>query len=186
MASPRKVAAIVGGLAVISAAVALTAGTYAYFSDSHTEPAATVRSGSLRLDVVVHHGGSTGAIVFRNAEPGGAQTEQVTFTNSGTVPGYLRVALRPTAGNALSGVLRVQVPGGQPMSLTQAADYRTSGFGTTLLGPGGSVSFPVTVSIPTTADNTVQGQTAGFDIVADLLQADDNAPTSAPFPAPPS
>ncbi len=186
MASPKKVAAVVGGLAVVSAAVALTAGTYAYFSDSHTVPAATIQAGSLHLDVVVDHSGGTGAIDFKNAEPGGAQTENVTFTNGGTVSGYLRVAVRPTVTNALVTALQIQLPGGPLIPLAQAADYSTSGFGTTLLAPGKSVSFPVVISIPTAVGNTVAGEAAAFDIVADLLQADNNAPTSEPFPAPPS
>jgi predicted ribosomally synthesized peptide with SipW-like signal peptide len=186
MASLKKVAAVVGGLAVVSAAVALTAGTYAYFSDSHTVPAETVQTGSLRLDIVVDHGGSTGAINFSNAEPGSSQTETVTFTNSGTVSGYLRVAVRPTVTNVLEDTLQVQLPGSRPIPLAQAANYASSGFGMPLLAPGRSVTFPVTVSIPSSVGNEAQGLTAAFDIVADLLQAGDNAPTTAPFPAPPS
>jgi len=214
LALNKKVAGALGGLTALGATVALTAGTFSYFSDSAkvTGGSGAVHMGTLKLNLV--DGAAQESFDIKDAEPG-ATVFQTTdenalcFENTGTMPGVLRLKITPTStdkafndaviiDSAGFSTYASSAPLNNPQSLTDAAALTANGLNIAQLGGDhGSKNWdlikciPLTVSIAPTAGNAIQGATGGFTIEADLVQGRYSdiypAGNGAPnFPAPPA
>jgi hypothetical protein len=200
LTAKKKLAGAFGGVVAIGATVALTAGTFSYFSDSATETGGggDVEFGTLELTTL--DGAAQVPFVIEDAAPGKTVIELTGNDNS--------ICFQNTG--SLNGVLRVQfVPKANPIGFNNAVLIKTAGFsdpaatalnGTHTLAENAKVSengsvlapmdkgrikcIPITVSIAPGAGNELQGVTGGFTLVADLIQ--DVAGVQAPsFPAQP-
>jgi len=192
----KKVTAALGAVAVVGASVALTAGTFSYFSDSATINGASgnVTMGTLKLDV--GNGTNSTPFAITNVAPGATVLDKtITFHNTGSLDGALRLKIVPDPNNTdafnAAVIIKLDGFGFYPASvglngehslaydaeLTKAGVLASPMFGSKdpraiLANDGGRYkSIPITVSIDPTASNALQGATGGFTIQADLLQA---------------
>jgi predicted ribosomally synthesized peptide with SipW-like signal peptide len=185
-ATARKV---VGSLGVIGAAAAVAGmGTFGSFTDSSTPVATTIQSGTLNIDVTQQ--GFAVPVTTAGFVPGDSLTRAVNLVNSGNVA-LGSVTLNTTVGtpsilttdttNGLQlAVKSCSVPWTQAGTAT-AATYTCSGT-ERALGSGPAVSnitlnnpaslaagatdyLTFAVSLPTTAGNTFQGQSAALSLV---------------------
>lgn len=190
----KKVGGALGGAAVVGAAIALTAGTFSYFSDqTHSQPQ-NVSAGTLSLTV----GGQAQShpLNLTNVEPGyTSQPESITFHNAGSVSGRLRISVQGTGHNSpgFNQSVHLNFSGAGPVvsgDHTLADDIANTKNGVRVydLGPGGYKSFNFTVSVPGSVGNELQGDSGGFRIKADLIQLGVGGPADpgAAFPAPPA
>lgn len=88
----KKVRIGIGIAAVVLAAAAIGAGTYAAFVDTETGPSGTVAAGT--LDLTVGSNGTLELIKASNIQPGFSQTATITLRNAGTLPGGLTSTLQ--------------------------------------------------------------------------------------------
>jgi hypothetical protein len=212
----KKFAAVAGGMTAIGAAVALSAGTFSYFTDSaHVAGGSgTVNMGTLKLNLLSGDGSAQKSFTVTDAEPGATvfQTTDdnaICFENSGTMPGILRLKVTPTSANeafnkaviidsAGFSTYAESAPLNSPQTLSDAATLTANGLNVAQLGADRGAKdwdsikcIPLTVSIDPAADNAIQGLEGGFTIQADLIQgrASDINPAGdhAPsFPAAPA
>jgi hypothetical protein len=197
----KKFAAIAGGVTAVGATVALTAGTFSYFSDAHTGPDNAVTFGT--LDLVAQEGAAQQVIDLGNAKPGDLVLDGAPFSfhNAGTIDGALRIRFVPHANGskeqitAYENAVLISLSGvdgfdeGKQYTLAQAADITEGGRWIYNLlhdgeeGGNDTKGFAVTVSIDPNAGNAVQGVTGGFALEADLVQSDRSG-KPAQYPAP--
>lgn len=88
----KKLATAGGSVAIVAAAIAMTAGTYSYFSDDATAAPNSIKAGTLNVTV----GGSAQDVPFNavNVAPGtGAGSKMLDITNAGSLPGTLTLRL---------------------------------------------------------------------------------------------
>ena len=191
----KKITAALGAVAVVGASIAMTAGTFSYFSDSAniTGAGGNVTMGTLKLAV----GSSAGNTAFNitNVAPGATVlTSSIGFDNLGSLDGALRLRIVPNGGNtaAFNNAVIIKLDGfgfypasvglngahslAYDAALTSGGVLASPMFGSADLRAAGTTqgrhkSIPITVSIDPTAGNTLQGATGGFTIQADLLQA---------------
>jgi predicted ribosomally synthesized peptide with SipW-like signal peptide len=96
--SRKKVGLIVGLVALVVAAAAIGAGTYAAFTDTETGPGGTQTAGT--LDLEVGSGGTTSTLfTASNIAPGFSQDYTFTLKNAGTIAGTLSTAMTLTGGD---------------------------------------------------------------------------------------
>jgi predicted ribosomally synthesized peptide with SipW-like signal peptide len=185
-ATARKV---VGSLGVIGAAAAVAGmGTFGSFTDSSTPVATTIQSGTLNIDVTQQ--GFAVPVTTAGFVPGDSLTRAVNLVNSGNVAlgsvtlnttvGTPSVLTTATTNGLQLAVKSCSVPWTQGGTAT-AATYACSGT-ERLLGSGPAVSnitlnnpaslaagatdyLTFAVSLPTTAGNTFQGQSAALSLV---------------------
>jgi hypothetical protein len=200
MTAKKKIFGALGGAAALGATVALTAGTFSYFSDSNTQQAGTVQFGT--LDLVAQEGAATQQFDITGAKPGDTLLKQTDFSfrNAGTMGGELRLAFEPTFATgttaeqkeAFEDAVLITVAGlpgftaGKAYTLEEVAAKTAGGLHVGSMSTGNSdratKGFPVTVTVDPKAGNDVQGVTGGFKIVADLVQ--NNAGGFAEYPEP--
>ena len=121
MTAKKKLAGAFGGVVAIGATVALTAGTFSYFSDS-----ATVEGGSGTVDSAPWSSNCRdeafgrrdhlrGARHDRHAAPGSTRASRpaLCFQNTGTMAGVLRLKFVPDArkAQAFNDAVRVEFAG---------------------------------------------------------------------------
>ena len=97
----KKITAALGAVAVVGASVALTAGTFSYFSDSATIDGAggNVTMGTLKLDV--GNGPNSTPFAITNVAPGATVLDKtITFHNLGSLDGALRLKIVPDPTNS--------------------------------------------------------------------------------------
>ena len=89
----------IGGVAAVASAVALGAGSLAYFSDTQSAPLASVSNGTLTLSI--NSGSTVIPVTITGAQPGLIQpSTPLVFSNTGTVPGALRLRVVPASTNS--------------------------------------------------------------------------------------
>jgi hypothetical protein len=201
MTAQKKIFGALGGVAALGATVALTAGTFSYFSDSSTQQAGTVQFGT--LDLVAEEGAATQQFDLPNAKPGDIllAKQDFSFRNAGTMGGELRLAFVPTFAEgttapqeaAFEDAVLITVAGlpgfinNQAYTLEEVAAKTAGGLhvGTMSYGDDAYATkgFPVTVTVDPAAGNAVQGVSGGFKIVADLVQGDADGFAEFPEPA---
>jgi len=177
---------VVGSLGVIGAAAAVAGmGTFGSFTDSSTPMKATVTSGTLDIDVA-----SVGATVPASTAgfvPGDSITRSVNLVNKGTLPlGSVMLnttdatpsVLTSDVANGLQLTVKscpvAWTPGSTANTYTCSAAEQQLAFGPVLgninlpnaasLAVGGTDYLTFTISLPTSADNTFQGQTAALSL----------------------
>ena len=123
------------GVTAVASAVALGAGSLAYFSDTQSAPLATVTTGTLTLTINDLTTLTTPLVTaVTNAAPGFSQgSAPLVFKNTGSLPGSLRLHIIPGATNSLEFNQAVQV---SFTGLgTPAADAATPAIPSALDGP---------------------------------------------------
>ena len=180
---------VVGSLGVIGAAAAVAGmGTFGSFTDSTTPVNTTIQSGTLNIDVTQQ--GFAVPVTTTGFVPGDSLTRAVNLVNSGNVAlGSVTLNTTVSAPSVLTtdttnglqmAVKSCSVPWTQGGTAT-AATYACSGT-ERVLGSGPAVSnitlnnpaslaagatdyLTFAVSLPTTAGNTFQGQSAALSLV---------------------
>lgn len=180
MTKNRKLATAAGGVAIVAAAIALTAGTYSYFSDQNTNDPAGTKAGTLRVAVDGMRNASK--VDVQNIAPGQSVAHRFTVTNTGSLPGrlYLKLNTTDNVGDILDNALighvydltgNHNVAYGNPFSSMTRAAFPASDAG--VLGPGDSKTFQLNLRFPNGApahDNLYQGAVTGFSVKARLDQ----------------
>jgi spore coat-associated protein N len=180
MIKNRKLATAAGSVAIVAAAIALTAGTYSYFSDENTNSPGSTTAGTLKVSVDGMNNAST--IDVQNIAPGQSVAHRFTVTNDGSLPGKLYLKLNTTDGaadildNALIGRIydltgNRGVAYSNPFSTMTGAAFPTSDAG--VLAPGTSKTFQLNLRFPTGTpahDNVYQATSTGFSVKARLDQ----------------
>ena len=186
----RNVRKVLGSLGVIGAAAAVAGmGTFGTFTDSTAPLNASVTSGTLSLDL--NAAGSTATLPMNAAGfvPGDSISRAVDLVNSGNL-GFAGLALNSTA-TASSLLDTDKINGLQltvkscPVDWTETvnaavATYTCSATTATLVNapavtsaslpsvasvkPGGTDHLVVTLTLPTSADNTFQGKTSALSV----------------------
>lgn len=187
----------VGIAAVVLAAAAIGAGTYAAFSDTETGPDGTIASGTLDL-VVGAPAGTVNLFTVTNMKPGTSQDASFTVSNTGSLPGTLTSKLTvvgadvtctepeyvaegvgagacAAAGN-LQEQMTVTVVAGPGASTTPVpmSQFITTGLplpGT--LAPGASSPYTLRFTLPDlsgTTNNKAQGDSLSLTSTFDLVQ----------------
>jgi predicted ribosomally synthesized peptide with SipW-like signal peptide len=180
---------VVGSLGVIGAAAAVAGmGTFGSFTDSSTPVATTIQSGTLNIDVTQQ--GFAVPVTTAGFVPGDSLTRAVNLVNSGNVA-LGSVTLNTTA--AAPSVLTTDATNGLQLAVkscsvpwTQAGTATAATYSCTgterVLGSGPAISnltlsnpaslaagatdyLTFAVSLPTTAGNTFQGQSAALSLV---------------------
>jgi predicted ribosomally synthesized peptide with SipW-like signal peptide len=185
-ATARKV---VGSLGVIGAAAAVAGmGTFGSFTDSSTPVATTIQSGTLNIDVTQQ--GFAVPVTTAGFVPGDSLTRAVNLVNSGNVAlgsvtlgttvGTPSILTTDTTNGLQLSVKSCSVPWTQAGTATAAtytcsATERVLGSGPAVsnitlnnpasLAAGATDYLTFAVSLPTTAGNTFQGQTAALSLV---------------------
>ncbi|MDR7301157.1 TasA family protein [Haloactinomyces albus] len=193
----KKLAAGIGGVTAVAAAVAISAGTFAAFSDSE-ERGVVATGGTMDLQVSNSHGdsvfGENGIVTIPNSvKPGDSYSATFTLRNEGDVNGDLSFkfvqmsnneneltepeegAGDSTAGDAegngggeLLQNLELTAPTIDGATLAElAGDSRGAG----ALDADQERTFEVTLEVPQSATSVIQNDTASFKIVANLDQA---------------
>jgi predicted ribosomally synthesized peptide with SipW-like signal peptide len=187
LALNKKFAGVAGGVTAICATVALTAGTFSYFSDSETVGGGANQVNFGVLDLQLQEGAAEQAFTFDKAAPGDTVLKKtnMTFFNAGDMDGELRIRFSETdsTAKAFNDAVLITfegVPGfvnGKPYTLTQVADATEGGLHLANLTHGGEddgfayKGFPMTVTIDKNAGNDLQGVSGGFTLEADLVQS---------------
>jgi hypothetical protein len=199
LTAKKKLAGAFGGLVALGATVALTAGTFSYFSDSADVAGGhgTVSMGTLKLNLLTGSGSAQQSFEVTDAVPGTTvfQTTDdnaICFENTGTMAGVLRLSIVPTSNNkAFNDAVIIDTDGfstypesaplNKAQSLTAAAALTANGLNVAQLGGDRGTTdwdlikcIPLTVSIDPAAGNAIQGKKGGFTIHADLLQGRDS------------
>lgn len=165
----KKLGTAGAGVAAVGAAVALTAGTFSYFSDSHSEDV-HAETGTLTLDQSYQ---GPGPHEFTNLAPGESGSGTYTLTNGGTIDGELTVGLEGNGGNsALRDAIKVEVneqDGGLSWSgtLAEAVNHDID-LGS--LEPNESKTFEITGTFVETGQNqnNLQDQSTDVRVTAEL------------------
>ena len=156
----------VGGAAALSV-LAITPGTFGGFTSATANPGNSVHAGTLTMT-----NSATGAAVvttttglaLNNMKPGDTASGSVTITNSGSLPADLSLTIDATANSFPANTLDLLVKDGATTVYTGAVtDAGPIALGGTWAA-GASHTYDVTVSIPLSAGNGAQGQTASFDL----------------------
>jgi spore coat-associated protein N len=188
----------VGIAAVVLAAAAIGAGTYAAFSDTETGPNGTLASGTLDL-VVGATPGTLNLFSATNMKPGTSQDATFQVSNTGSLPGTLTSALSVTGadvtctepeyvaegvaagacapGGNLQEQMTVQVVAGPngPAAAVPLSQFVTAGLplpGT--LAAGASANYTLRFAftdLPGTTNNKAQGDSVAITSTFNLVQA---------------
>lgn len=200
MAINKKFAAIAGGVTAIGATVALTAGTFSYFSDSQSLDGNTVQFGTLKLSP--GHGqfkdfhitdATPGTVVYNGTDLDGDQPA-LCFENTGSMYGVLQLKIVPDTGNiqAFNDNVRVEFKGYETYpesTILHGANtlqqYKNAPLANaSWVAPKGDdhalKCATMVVSVDKAAPNELQGVGGGFSIQASLVQKeqDGNYPAS--------
>jgi hypothetical protein len=181
---------VVGSLAILGTAAAVAGlGTYGNFTDSTTPMNTTVNSGTLSINLTQPAGSYSIPVSVSNLVPGDSITRAVNLVNDGDLGmSAINVVSTATASSILTSdqtnglqlaVKSCSVPWTQG-GTASAPTYTCSGSQSTLmsgpvvnntslsnpasLNPGGTDHLTFSISLPTAADNTFQGKSAGISL----------------------
>ena len=164
-----RIAAVVavGGAAALTA-LTVTPGTFGGFTSTTSNPNNSVQAGTLTM---TNSAGGSAVVASSqtvnkdNMKPGDSVTGSVTITNSGTLPANLTLSISNSTNTFPSGAVNLLIKDGAstvydgPVANTSAP----IALGGTWAASASHV-YDVTVSIPSTADNTAQGKAASFEL----------------------
>lgn len=175
----KKVGTAVGGVVVVGAAIALTAGTFSYFSDSASgDGTVNVTAGNLILGT-----GQMGTIVDGNIYPGWHKTTTLKLSNSGSLRGDLKVRLVNQGGvnNYLARNMEACLgaySSSNCASLDHAFDLAKGPHDLGKMDAHSSKEFTVTLKFPEshTNQNSAQGQSIKIGYRATLTTEDVTQP----------
>lgn len=176
----RKI--VVAGVGVAAAAALVTGGiavTGAYFTSQATVSGQSV--GTATVAIAAGTATSSAPISAASLLPGDSESTTIDLANTGSEDVYYTIRLPKSAGDtALESAIQVKVAVGATSETRSLTAWQA---GALQIGPTlaahGNQAVTVTVSLPTTADNTLQGLDAGFTARIDAIQArNTTAPTA--------
>lgn len=91
----KKLATAAAGVAVVGAAVSLTAGTFSYFTDSNSTAVQSVHAGHLTIGTALDH-----RINVSKVAPGWGDTDTFTVKNTGNVSAKLLLKVNDAGSDA--------------------------------------------------------------------------------------
>jgi predicted ribosomally synthesized peptide with SipW-like signal peptide len=194
MTATRHARKILGSVGAIGVAAALAGlGTFGTFTDS-TSADTAIQAGTFTIDLGIPGGPSTIPVSTANFLPGDSLTRGVNLVNSGdTAASSINLATTITP----AGPLATDPTNGLQLTLTACSrawtragttvpTYSCGGTQTTVysgpavstqalpspdsLNPGGTDKLIFTLSLPSTAGNSLQNQTATFSLAFSALQ----------------
>jgi spore coat-associated protein N len=139
----RKVRLGIGVGAVVLAAVAIGAGTYAAFVDTQKGPSGSIAAGTLALTV----GGSAQTNLFTGSDikPGYTSTVSLDLTNAGNLPGTLAQTWTVTGGDGVCTTPEYIAEGKSGPPCNAAGDLQDQ-MTVLMAGPGITSTTPVTIA----------------------------------------
>ena len=141
----RKIRVGIGVAALVLAAAALGAGTYAAFVDSESGPGGTIAAGT--LDLTVGSTGTTQLFSAANIVPGYTQDVAITLKNAGSVPGTLTSTLAVTGADVTCTEPEAEAEGKAAGACNTAGDLQNQMTVSVIKGPGiTTATAPVTVA----------------------------------------
>ena len=176
-AHPRRT---LGALAVVLAAVGITVGSGANFTASAANPGNTFATGSLSI------GNSPATALFTSAgmKPGDPATGYVSITNTGSLAGDFKLTTSNATGTTLLNQLDAVVTDcgtytgtTLPGCVTGTSNVYTGKLGSlsnqTLGNYAGGVKhyYKIVVTLPSSTNDTFQGQTASVDFAWSATQS---------------
>jgi predicted ribosomally synthesized peptide with SipW-like signal peptide len=173
----KKIGGGVAGVAAVGAAVALTAGTFSYFSSQQNSPSQKVEAGTLTLKAG-GNGTSSAKSSFSNVRPGYTSSKRtITFHNAGSMAGRLRLQVVGYGSDTFKDDVHLTFTGAGQLNGDHsiADDVSESEDGTPIVhkfGKGSYKSIGFRVHVPSDVNNELQGKVGGFKIRADLVQTD--------------
>jgi hypothetical protein len=192
---------VVGSLAIAGTAAAVAGlGTFGTFTDSTAPLSTTVATGTVDINLAVPSGGVAIPVTTNGFVPGDSLTRAVDLSNNGSSAlSGINLVSSATAGSILTtdqtNGLQLAVKSCS-VAWTQggtasAPTYTCSGTATTLanapvvtnttfnglasMNPGGVDHLIFSISLPTSADNTFQGQSASLSLTFTGTQATGSA-----------
>lgn len=175
MSRKKKGAAIAAGIALVAATVAMTAGSYAYFSADGGIPPVRASAGTLTLTIDGMN--RVGRVNVANLAPGETVSHTFTVRNTGTMPGRLAVKLTSTDGSrdTLDEALVARLTSGgalltQRAQLRQLTDQPGAGTDSGVLRAGESRTIRLDLRFGERSGNRFQGATTSFSVSATLDQ----------------
>jgi|GEM_PF-3582896 len=159
--------------AVVGAAVLAAGGVYAgaYFTSQATVTGQSL--GTATVEIEAGTASTSAPLAAANMLPGDTENTTITLENTGSEDVYYAVSLPATAGDAaLEGALNVTVTAGAESYTATLAAWQGGAYQYgAVLGDGESIDLTVSVSLPGTAPDTLQGLDAGFSVTIDAIQA---------------
>jgi Camelysin metallo-endopeptidase len=198
MTAKKKLAAGLGGVVALGATVALTAGTFSYFSDSATANGGSADVNFGKLTLKLQDGAvASQPITVNHAAPGDVLWDKdLSFRNTGDMAGELRIGFTENDNNTDAFNQAVQITiagfGGTSDGTYSLADWAGKGAMHlyTLQTKGGESTkgIHMKVTLDPNAGNALQGASGGFKLQADLRQSNaggrgDSAGQDPKFPA---
>lgn len=157
----KKVGTTVGSVAVVGAAIALTAGTFSYFSDTQ-EGDAQVSTGHISLGGNFEQGIHADKVV-----PGWEHTYKIKLENTGNVDGKLNFSVKGGSGDGnLGNALEAKIPGSDWQSLPSFNHSYNAG----TLKAGEEKTYTVKLKLPESGknQNNLQNKTVKGTVQAEL------------------
>lgn len=143
------------------AAMLVSAGTFALFTDDATNAGNTFTAGSVVIDDVTGGTAFSTSVLVGNLAPGDTESTTVTIKNNGTLDAWVQIDAANSVG---TGALFV---GAAPLAVTLDSDV-------VLIPAGGQAAFDVSYNFPLAADNSYEGATGTIDIAFQAVQARNN------------
>lgn len=169
--SKRSRAVMAGALALGVAAAGFggIAATNAYFTAT-----ASVTGESLKVGTVALTAGtaaSSAPLKVVDMLPGDTASTAITVTNTGNAPLYFSVTTSSLTGSsALQGTVAVTISDGTVSHSDTLTNWVTGSLYGFSLGANASTTITVTVALPGSASNSLQGTAAGFDVAFTATQ----------------
>lgn len=163
-------AALVGGSAVAA---------YAYFTSQATVTGQDVATAT--VEIVAGTASSSSPITATDLLPGDSETTEIVLENTGSADVYYSLRLPKTTGDpSLEAALQVAVVVGALSETRSLTDWQ---MGTLQVGDalavGSTQTVTVTLSLPSSAGNSLQGTSAGFAVRFDAVQQRNTTPPTA-------
>jgi hypothetical protein len=193
LTAKKKLAGAFGGVVAIGATIALTAGTFSYFSDSanSTGGGGDVAFGTVKLTLL--NDSADTPFVVTKAKPGATvfEADELCFENSGNLDAVLRLQFVPENNPiGFNDAVLIESYGWNKTpalngthTLAQNAAASQAGALLEPMEAGRQKCIPITVSIDPKAGNELQDKAGSFSLQADLIQDVAGVPAPA-FPAP--
>jgi spore coat-associated protein N len=141
----RKFRIGVGVAAIVIAAGAIGAGTYAAFVDTESGPGGTITAGT--LDLTAGGAGTIELFSSSNIQPGFSKNATITLRNIGSLPGTLTSTLKVTGADGTCTEPEAEAEGKAAGMCNAAGDLQNQMTVSVISGPGVTTpTTPVTVT----------------------------------------
>jgi hypothetical protein len=197
----KKLGAAGASVAAVGAAIALTAGTFSFFSDQATGAPQKVTTGTLELSF---YGSGVKTTDVTDAKPGATfETGDLHFKNTGSIEGLPRLGITGISSTQFGKDVQIKFDGvydlsGKSGSKDDCANdwctlnhvrNLTNGSGALVKTPphglAGTQSKGISYKLRIRPNATLQNESGSFKFVGDLVQDDSSGdPTITHFPAP--